>query len=214
MSGARQRAVLVVAVLATLGTGCAQKHLEHLSGPSASGRTLIALLPDSDGSVGRASVSNASGSADLAAARDATEATANRSPGPVSTLSNQEVNQIFGDALSALPPAPQYFILYFRFDSDELTNESRALVPEIQKAVKERSMPDIVVVGHTDTMGTPRTNFELGLKRATSVRNLLTKAGLDASTIDVTSLGETDPLIQTPDQTPEPRNRRVEIAVR
>jgi outer membrane protein OmpA-like peptidoglycan-associated protein len=52
------------------------------------------------------------------------------------------------------------------------------------------------------------------LKRATSVRNLLTEAGLDASTIDVTSLGEADLLVKTPDETPEPRNRRVEIAVR
>ncbi|GAC1455479.1 MAG: hypothetical protein PVSMB1_05000 [Gemmatimonadaceae bacterium] len=214
MLSARQRAILVVTVLATLGTGCAPKHLKYLSGPSVSGGALIVLLPDSDGSVGRASVSNPSGSADLAAARDATQATANRSPGPVSTLSDQEVNQIFGDALSALPPAPKHFTLYFRFDSDELTDESRALVPEIKKSVKESTMPDIVVVGHTDTVGTPRTNFELGLKRATRVRSLLTKAGLDASTIDVTSLGETDPLIQTPDQTPEPRNRRVEIAVR
>jgi outer membrane protein OmpA-like peptidoglycan-associated protein len=47
-----------------------------------------------------------------------------------------------------------------------------------------------------------------------SIRNLLTEAGLDASTIDVTSLGEADLLIKTPDETPEPRNRRVEIAVR
>ena len=39
-------------------------------------------------------------------------------------------------------------------------------------------------------------------------------AGLDASTMDVTSLGEADLLIKTPDETPEPRNRRVEIAVR
>jgi outer membrane protein OmpA-like peptidoglycan-associated protein len=124
------------------------------------------------------------------------------------------VNRIFGDALSALPPAPKHFILYFRFESDELTDESRALVPEILKAVKERPSPDVVVVGHTDTMGTPRANFELGLRRATRVRNLLTQAGLDASTIDVKSLGEADLLIKTPVETPEPRNRRVEIAVR
>ena len=45
-------------------------------------------------------------------------------------------------------------------------------------------------------------------------RDLLTQAGLDASTINVTSLGEADLLIKTPDETPEPRNRRVEIAVR
>jgi outer membrane protein OmpA-like peptidoglycan-associated protein len=40
------------------------------------------------------------------------------------------------------------------------------------------------------------------------------QAGLDASTVEVTSHGETDLLVKTPDETPEPRNRRVEIAVR
>ena len=208
-----QRAIFVVTVLAALGTACGPKHLD-LSVPPASGRALIVLLPDSDGSVGRANVSNRSGSADLDAARAATQATANRRPSRVSTLSDQDVNRIFGDALSALPAAAQHYVLYFRFESDELTDESRALVLDIQKAVKERPMPDIVAVGHTDTMGTPRANFELGLKRATSVRNLLTQAGLDASTIDVTSLGEADLLIKTPDETPEPRNRRVEVTLR
>jgi outer membrane protein OmpA-like peptidoglycan-associated protein len=129
-------------------------------------------------------------------------------------MSDQEVNRIFGAALSALPAAPKNFTLYFRFESDELTDESRALVLEVEKAVKERPTSDIVVVGHTDTMGTPLANFDLGLKRATSVRDLLTQAGLDASTIEVTSLGEADLLIKTADETPEPRNRRVEIAVR
>ena len=38
--------------------------------------------------------------------------------------------------------------------------------------------------------------------------------GLDASAIEVTSHGKADPLIHTANQTPEPRNRRVEIAVR
>jgi outer membrane protein OmpA-like peptidoglycan-associated protein len=46
------------------------------------------------------------------------------------------------------------------------------------------------------------------------VRNLLVAAGLDGSTIETTSVGELDPLVKTPDETPEPRNRRVDISVR
>jgi outer membrane protein OmpA-like peptidoglycan-associated protein len=52
------------------------------------------------------------------------------------------------------------------------------------------------------------------MKRASSVRDLLVKAGLNPSTIDVTSHGEGDPLVRTPDNRAEPRNRRVEITVR
>jgi outer membrane protein OmpA-like peptidoglycan-associated protein len=204
---------VVVTVVATLVTACGPKQLD-LSGPAAPGRALVVLLPDADGSVGRVNVTNQSGSVDLDAAREATEATPNRPPSPVRTLSEQDVNRIFGDALSALPPAPKYYVLFFRFESDQLTDESRALVVDIQQAVKARSMPEIAVVGHTDTMGTPRANFELGLKRAASVRSLLTQAGLDDSTIDVRSLGEADLVIKTPDETPEPRNRRVEVTLR
>ena len=132
----------------------------------------------------------------------------------VGKLSKGDVKTIFGDALAALPPSPRRFTLFFRFESDELTDESRALVPEILKTVKAHAVPDVVIVGHTDTMGTPQANFELGLKRAMMVKSLLVDAGLDAATLDVTSHGELDLLVKTRDETAEPRNRRVDIAVR
>ena len=54
----------------------------------------------------------------------------------------------------------------------------------------------------------------LGLKRAATVRQLLIDTGIEASLVEINSHGEGNPLIRTPDSTPEPRNRRVEIAVR
>jgi outer membrane protein OmpA-like peptidoglycan-associated protein len=211
MTDAPRITVLLATLAATLATACGP---QRIAGPSRPGQALIVLLPDANGSVGRARVSNESGSADLSSERDATHVAANQPPGPISTLGEPDVKRIFGDALSALPPAPRHFTLYFRFESDDLTSESRLLVPEILKTVKERAVPDVAVVGHTDTTGTSKANFELGLKRATTVRNLLVKAGLDASSIEVTSHGEADLLIHTADETAEPRNRRVEIAVR
>ena len=129
-------------------------------------------------------------------------------------MSEEEVQRIFGDALSALPPAPVHFTLYFKFESDELTDDSRALLPQILNTVKQRSIPEVLVVGHTDTMGTPKANIELGLTRANAVRTLLVQVGLDPNTVEVRSHGESDPLVKTADETPEPRNRRVEISVR
>jgi outer membrane protein OmpA-like peptidoglycan-associated protein len=75
-------------------------------------------------------------------------------------------------------------------------------------------VPDVLVVGHTDTTGGRATNFALGLRRATSVRNLLRQTGLDAGSIDVVSHGESEPLVPTADGIFEPKNRRVEITVR
>jgi outer membrane protein OmpA-like peptidoglycan-associated protein len=63
-------------------------------------------------------------------------------------------------------------------------------------------------------MGEAKQNVALGLKRATMVRSILIQAGLPPTTIDVTSHGEGDLLVQTRNNVPEPRNRRVEITVR
>jgi OmpA-OmpF porin, OOP family len=209
---AAPRLAILLATLAASAIACGPK---RIAGPSRPGDEMVVLLPDSeDGSVGRARVSNASGSVDLDAERDTTQVAASQGPGPVNTLRESDLRRIFGDALSALPPPPRRFTLQFRFESDELTDDSRALVPEILRAVKEHTLPDVVVVGHTDTAGTLDANFQLGMKRAMTVRDLLVEAGLDASAIEVTSHGEGDLLIQTADETPELRNRRVEIAVR
>ena len=211
MKGAGQYGAALAIAAVAMTAACATK---RISVPIRQGESLTVLLPDSDTrTAGDARVSNPHGSVDLADERDAALATATRRP-VLGTLSEADVQKIFGDALSALPPPPQRFTVYFRFESDELTDQSKALIPEILAAVRKHVVQDVVVIGHTDTMGTQQANYALGLKRAMVVRNLLVDAGLDGSTIDVTSVGELDLLVKTPDERPEPRNRRVDIAVR
>jgi outer membrane protein OmpA-like peptidoglycan-associated protein len=211
MTSVRSFGVTLAIAAVAIATACGPK---RISTPIRPGQSLTVLLPDSaTGATGAAHVSNPFGSVELAAERDAALATANSRP-VRGKVSEADVQNIFGDALSALPPAPRQFTVFFRFESDELTDQSHALIPQILAAVKEHAVQDVVVIGHTDTMGTQPANFGLGLKRAMMVRNLLVSAGLDGSTIDVTSVGELDQLVKTPDETPEPRNRRVDIAVR
>ena len=203
--------LLTIAVL--LAAACGPKRVAQVPRPSQT--TLIALLPDPEtGTTGRARVVNEFGAVDLAAPCAATRASATSAPEAVKTLSDADVKAMFRDVMATLPPAPQHFTLHFRFESDTLTAESNALVPEILKAVKGLKVPEVVVVGHTDTLGDSKVNLALGLKRATTVSGILIKAGLAASTIEITSHGEGDLLVKTPDNTPEPRNRRVEITVR
>jgi outer membrane protein OmpA-like peptidoglycan-associated protein len=178
------------------------------------GEDLVVLLRDEGGTVGKAVVSNKAGSANLSGEGDATRVSTNRKPARPVPIEVPEIHNLFGSALSALPDAPLRFTLMFEFESDELTDEARALVPQIVTIVAGLPVPDLVVVGHTDTMGTPAANFELGMKRAVTVRNVLVDAGIDPALIEVSSLGEADLSVQTPDETPEPRNRRVDIMVR
>lgn len=140
--------------------------------------------------------------------------TARAAPRPITQMSDADVARLFGAALDALPPAPKHFILYFKFESDTLTDESSRQVADVLDAVKRLTVPEVVVIGHTDTMGDARSNVALGLKRAMAVRNVLLAAGITPEVIQLASHGESDLLIKTRDNTPEPRNRRVEISVR
>lgn len=201
---------LSVAIAGSL-TACAGKRIPEAARPQT---TLVVLLPDDDsGTVGRARVSNEFGFIDLTAPHEAAQAIAagrpeRRRPGL------PEIARVFDSVLAALPPASRHFTLRFRFGSDELTDESLALLPEILKVVRAHPVPEVAVVGHTDTMGDAAANVALGMKRASSVQELLVAAGIEASIIDVSSHGEADPLVKTPNNVAEPRNRRVEIVVR
>ena len=201
---------LAAALVAGAMTACAKPSLPD-PGPK---QDLIVLLPDADREVGRAIVSTSKGRVELAAAGDSTRVAPNASPAPVTSMSDADVRRVFGKALDALPPPPHAFTFFFRFDSEELTDESRKVVQAVLRSVKRRPFPDVVVVGHTDTTGTKGRNLALGLKRANMVRALLVKTGLDPSSIDVISHGERELLVHTADEVFESRNRRVEILVR
>ncbi len=176
---------------------------------------LVVLLPDPDGHVGRILVSNPHGSQELSQARAATEiAGPNQAPGAPSEMDQGQITRIFGEALAAQPPLPAHYILYFDPNSTRLTAESRRLLPEVIRAIRERNSTDVSIVGHTDRTGSREYNYRLSLMRAQAVRQLIVDAGIDPSSLEITSHGEENPLIPTPDGVAEPRNRRVEITVR
>jgi outer membrane protein OmpA-like peptidoglycan-associated protein len=209
MTGCGRAAVLLL----LFGVSCGPKQVRPASRPGST--TQVVLLPDTEtGTTGRAEVSNGAGKVTLDAPRASTSAAAGQAPGSVKILSEAEVDQTFGEALKALPPAPERFTLFYKFDSDELTDESNELLPRILDAVKQRPSPDVIIIGHTDTTGTAVSNSALGMKRAVAIRNRLVEAGLDPSFVETTSHGEADLLVQTADNVAEPRNRRVEITVR
>ena len=68
------------------------------------------------------------------------------------------------------------------------------------------------IEGHTDTVGTPEYNKDLSTQRAQAVTAYLEeKCGVEAARLDAVGLGVSELIVPTPDQTPEPRNRRVKI---
>ena len=129
-------------------------------------------------------------------------------------MSEAEVRAAFGPTLAALPGRPATFVLYFLEGKDELTPESRSELEKVFTELKRRPLPDIVVIGHTDTVGTLAFNDRLSLARAERMRESLIALGIPASRIEAAGRGKRELLVPTEDNVAEPRNRRVEINVR
>jgi len=178
-------------------------------------RDLVVLAPEPEsGAVGRLVVTTPAGAIELAQARESTTVSAGGAPGAVVVLAEAEIQRLFGPALAVQPPAAVRFNLYFQTGGDQLTPESRAMVADVIAGMRGRVAPDVTVIGHTDTTGDAGANTALGLSRATLIRDLLIQAGLDGAVVDVRSHGESDPVVATPDNTAEARNRRVEVTIR
>lgn len=131
-----------------------------------------------------------------------------------SASSAEEVERRYGGLLSAQPKKPQPFTLFFVLGTDEFTSASKVAFEEARKEVASWSGAEVVVIGHTDRMGREDFNDTLARKRAQMVASRLVSSGVPPDRIEVAARGEREPLIQTADEVPEPRNRRVEIKVR
>ena len=137
------------------------------------------------------------------------------SRGPRPFESNaQAVQARFGAALAAQPAAPAGFMLYFIEDKDEFTAESRQIVDAVFTEIAQRPVPDVMVIGHTDTVAGDAHNDALSRQRAEVVRSALIARGVAPDQIVAIGRGKREPVVRTADGVAEPLNRRVEILVR
>lgn len=194
-------------VLASLAiAGCA-------SVPLPAPREAVIILPGKDGHVGGVSVQSQGRQHVLDSAWAGVEVQGGAAQGR--RFTHAEVHDQFASTLSALPPKPTSFTLYFLEGKDEFTPQSREEIARILAELKSRPAPDIVVIGHTDTVGSETANDKLSLQRAERVRELLIKPlGLTPDRIQAAGRGKRELLTPTADGVSEGSNRRVEISVR
>ena len=176
-------------------------------------QALFVVLPNAEGGgVGAITVEDGK----TATILDQPYATAESRAGSTApTAENQgNISVIFRRAIAAQPILPHRFRLYFILGSPELTPESKIAYRAVFDDTKQRPVYEIEVIGFTDTLGDLTYNQALSLRRAAAIRDTLVRDGLDRQAISIAGRGEHDLLVPTADQTPEPRNRRVEITVR
>jgi OOP family OmpA-OmpF porin len=176
-------------------------------------KTLVVLLPEESGSAGAVTVGEGAPVAVLDTPLAAAKVDA-RGNIDKAAVTPQEVQRTFGEALAAQPPNPLSFTLYFSTASTEVTPESQPILEALLAEVAKRQAVEVQVTGHTDRVGTDADNDRLSLERAEAVRDMLVQRGLKTNFMRAVGRGEREPLIPTPDEQPEPRNRRVEVIVR
>jgi OOP family OmpA-OmpF porin len=102
----------------------------------------------------------------------------------------------------------------FAFGSADLTPEAMHTLDQLGKALSSKDLASFKfrIEGHTDTVGTKEQNQALSERRAAAVVEYVSKKfSVDPSRLQAIGVGEAELLVQTPDQTPEPRNRRVQV---
>jgi peptidoglycan-associated lipoprotein len=169
------------------------------------------LLPDADKQVGKVVVEGAAGTQVLQKAQQAAQADGS---GQTFALSQERVQSEFGRAVSAQPVAPEHFLLYFEYGTDQLTEASQAVLSQIVKRAGLRAGLDVSVIGHTDASGGDESNDALAQQRAQTVAQQLRALGLRSEFVQLESFGKKQLLVPTADGAREPRNRRVEVILR
>jgi outer membrane protein OmpA-like peptidoglycan-associated protein len=199
--------VAALLAAAALAAACA-------SPPKQVSPELFAVVPAPDGHIGTIVVHPQAGGEKVI--NTAYGAERIRSDGSVeqASLSEADVQKSFGDTLSALPGAPTAFTLYFIEGKDELTPASKVELEKVLAELKRRPLPDIVVIGHTDSVGSFAYNDKLSLARAERMREMIIALGIPAEHVQAAGRGKRELLVPTDDNVSEARNRRVEIDVR
>lgn len=102
----------------------------------------------------------------------------------------------------------------FASGSDRLTPEAERALEPLGRALASAELASyrFRIEGHTDTVGDAGLNKALSERRAAAVRDFLTsRFHVAAARLEAVGLGFTQPLVATPPETNEPRNRRVQI---
>lgn len=101
--------------------------------------------------------------------------------------------------------------VYFDYDRSELSPEARVTLDAKVPALQARPAFRIQITGHTDERGSSEYNLALGLRRAAELKAYLVANGIDASRIDISSMGEERPAAQGSSEAAWALNRRAEF---
>jgi outer membrane protein OmpA-like peptidoglycan-associated protein len=172
--------------------------------------TTIALLPAEDGrDVGALAILDEA--SDDAVVLD--QVGISKAGSKVQANLKAEIPARYVELAKSPPQPPARFILYFIPDSLQLAPGSEGMLDALILNFNKRPGASLQVIANTDTVGSSDFNLALSQKRAEEIAALLVTLGIPPDSISAIGRGESELRFQTPDETENAGNRRVEIIV-
>lgn len=103
--------------------------------------------------------------------------------------------------------------LLFDFDSAVLRPEARANLRELAGSLQKYSGDEVLILGHTDSVGGDAYNKRLSVRRADAAAEYLITQGVERSRIGTGGLGEEEPIASNATAGGRQQNRRIEVAI-
>ena len=205
---ARSSTALVVAVTMVTGAGCASmnKTERGAAAGGGAGAALGALIGHKTGSTARGALIGAvvGGAAGALIGhrmdRQAEQLT--------KVLPDAQVSRV-GEGIAVTFESG----ILFPFDSAELQAAGRDNLKRLADSLQENPGTEIMLVGHTDSVGQPGYNQQLSERRAGTAADYLSTQGVKRARLMTSGKGEAEPIATNEDDAGRRQNRRVEIAI-
>ena len=106
-----------------------------------------------------------------------------------------------------------FITLYINFETGkaDIKPESQSIVDQIGEMLRQNKDLKISVEGHTDNVGSEKSNQLLSENRAKAVMNSLIARGIDKTRLSYKGWGSTKPIADNSTEEGKAKNRRVEI---
>ncbi len=103
--------------------------------------------------------------------------------------------------------------LLFDYNSDRIKPAAAENLRNLARSLNNYPNTDLVIVGHTDDIGSDQFNADLSQRRARAAASYLASLGVNPGRLRTYGRGESEPVAPNTSETGRQQNRRVEVAI-
>lgn len=104
--------------------------------------------------------------------------------------------------------------VHFNSNETKILNETKPYLNRLADYIKNRAFEEVVIIGHTDSVGVISENIALSLNRAESIKSYLIVNGIPKETIKCVGKGSSEPIMTNDTELGRSKNRRIEIKIK